>query len=569
VRRPARGAIRAARFTILIAALLAGCTAAPAAPHPISGHPTTGHPTTGHPTTGHPATGHPATLNPARLARRVAGAPVTLAGYYAQKLHWRTCDQGFQCARLLVPFDYARPAWRRFSLPVIRLPATDPAHRIGSLVINPGGPGGSGVSYALDARSVVAAAVRARFDVVGFDPRGVGGSEPAVHCLTGPQLDRYFETDDAPADPAQLATFVSESKLFASGCERDSGPLLPYVGTRSAARDMDVLRAALGDRKLTYLGKSYGTYLGTWYAQLFPAHVRALVLDGALDPDASGLSMNVVQSEGFEVALRSFVTDCLTRANCPLGQGGTGSAASTSRSLSASAASAASASASAVSAGIARVQALITKATAHPLRNDLGDGQTANGALLLSGIAAALYSKGYWPTLRSALQEAFGGDGTVLVELGNALYERSPAGTYSNLADANLAVDCVDRSWPRGLAAWSSAAAAAAEAAPQFGAAIMWGSLPCAYWPVQPAAQPAIQARGAPPILVVGNKRDPATPYQWAEALAGDLAPGVLLGWNGDGHTAYMMGSSCIDSIVNRYLLTLAVPRSGTLCPAS
>lgn len=532
MRRPARAAIRAARFTVLIAALLAGCTAAPAAPHP-------------------------ATLHPARLARPTAAAPVTLAGYYAQKLHWQACDKGFQCARLLVPFNYRRPAWRRFSLPVIRLPATDPAHRTGSLVINPGGPGGSGVSYALDARSVVSAAVRARFDVVGFDPRGVGGSKPAVHCLTGPQLDRYFETDDTPAGPAQLAAVVSESKLFASGCERDSGPLLPYVGTRSAARDMDVLRAALGDRKLTYLGKSYGTYLGTWYAQLFPAHVRALVLDGALDPDASGLSMNIVQGEGFEVALRSFAADCLTRADCPLGHGGPASAVS------------AGSVASAVSAGIARVQALVTKATTHPLRNDLGDGQTADGALLLNGIAAALYSKEYWPTLRSALQEAFGGDGTVLVELGNALYERSPTGTYSNLADANMAVDCVDRSWPRGLAAWSSAAAAAAKAAPQFGEAIMWGSLPCAYWPVRPAAQPAIRAAGAPPILVVGNKRDPATPYQWAVALAGDLASGVLLGWNGDGHTAYLMGSSCIDGIVNRYLLTLAVPRSGTLCPAS
>jgi pimeloyl-ACP methyl ester carboxylesterase len=528
VTRPVRGAIRAARFTVLIAALLAGCTAAPAAPHP--------------------AAPHLATLHPATLAGPAVSAPVTLAGYYAQKLHWQACDKGFQCARLWVPFDYRRPAWRRFSLPVIRLPATDPAHRIGSLVINPGGPGGSGVSYALDARSVVSAAVRARFDVVGFDPRGVGGSEPAVHCLTGPQLDRYFETDDTPTDPAQLATVVSESKLFASGCERESGPLLPYVGTQNAARDTDVVRAALGDRKLTYLGKSYGTYLGTWYAQLFPAHVRALVLDGALDPDASGLSTNIVQSEGFEVALRSFTADCMTRANCPLGHGDT---------------------ASAVSAGLARVQALITKATSHPLRNDLGDGQTANGALLLNGIATALYNKGYWPTLRSALQEAFGGDGTILVELGNALYERSSSGTYSNLADANMAVDCVDRSWPRGLAAWSSAAAAAAKAAPLFGEAIMWGSLPCAYWPAPAAAQPAIRAAGAPPILVVGNKRDPATPYQWAVALAGDLTSGVLLGWNGDGHTAYMMGSSCVDAIVNRYLLTLALPRSGTLCPAS
>jgi hypothetical protein len=252
--------------------------------------------------------------------------------------------------------------------------------------------------------------------------------------------------------------------------------------------------------------------------------------------------MNTVQSEGFEVALRSFAADCMTRAGCPLGHGGN------------------------VNAGIARLQALITKATSHPLINDLGGGQSANGALLLNGVVTALYSKGYWPTLRSALQAAFTGDGTLLVDLGDLLYERSPGGSYSNLADANMAVDCLDRPWSRALGAWSSAAAAAAKAAPQFGEAIMWGSLPCAYWPVTSPSLPAIRAVGAPPILVVGNERDPATPYRWAVALAGDLASGVLLGWNGDGHTAYMMGSSCVDGIVNQYLLTLAAPRSGTLC---
>ena len=534
MRNPVRGAIQVAAFavlgTALIAGLMAGCAAAPAARRPAASG------TSGR---GRPSSASLASAQPA------PAPPVTLAGYYAQKLRWQACAKGFQCARLLVPFDYRRPAWRQFSLPVIRLRATDPARRIGSLVINPGGPGGSGVSYALQARSVVSAAVRARFDIVGFDPRGVGGSVPAVHCMTGPQLDTYFATDDTPADPAQLAAVVSESKLFASGCERDSGSLLPYVGTPDAARDMDVLRAALGDSKLTYLGKSYGTYLGTWYAQLFPSRVRALVLDGAIDPDTSSFSMNIVQAEGFEVALRSFAADCMTRASCPLGHGGN------------------------VTAGIARLQAVITKATSHPLLNELGDGQSANGALLLNGVVAALYSKAIWPTLRSAIQAAFAGDGTLLIELGDELYERGPGGTYSNLADANMAVNCLDRPWPRALGVWSSAATAATKAAPQFGASIMWGSLPCAYWPVPSPALPAIRAAGAPPILVVGNERDPATPYRWAVALAHDLASGVLLGWNGDGHTAYMMGGSCVDGVVNRYLLSLAVPRSGTVCPAS
>jgi pimeloyl-ACP methyl ester carboxylesterase len=481
-----------------------------------------------------PAASSPVAVGPA------GPPPVTLAGYDAQKLRWVPCAHGFQCARLLVPFDYQRPGWKRFSLPVIKLPASNPARRIGSLVINPGGPGGSGISYALQARSVVSAAVRARFDVVGFDPRGVGQSAPAIHCLSGPQLDKYFATSDNPVTKAQLAQVVSESKLFAQGCQQHSGALLPYVGTRNAARDMDVLRAALGDAKLTYLGKSYGTYLGAWYAQLFPTRVRALVLDGAVSPDESAFGMNVVQAQGFEVALRSFTTDCIKRNSCPLGHGS-------------------------VNAGIARVQGLLNRAVSKPLASQV-PGQPANSAMLLSGVASALYSKSYWQYLRAGLTGAFRGNGTLLVELADLLVERQGNGHYSNLVDANTAVNCVDRPWPRSLPAWQSAARNAARAAPQFGAPIMWGSLPCAYWPVPAEPQVRLRAAGAPPILVVGTTRDPATPFRWAQALASGLKSGVLLGWNGDGHTAYLMGSSCVDTAVDRYLISLATPRSGTIC---
>ena len=496
------------------AAVLAGCSVAPAASHPA-----------------------------ARSTASSSSAPSTLAGYYAQKLRWTPCDSGFQCARLLVPFDYGRPDWKRFSLPVIKLPAADPGERIGSLVVNPGGPGASGVQYALQARSAVSPAVLDRFDVVGFDPRGVGGSQPAVHCMTGPQLDKYYATDDTPDTAGQLAAVVAESRLFARECAENAESLLPYIGTRSAARDLDVLRAALGDPRLTYLGKSYGTYLGAWYAQLFPRHVRALVLDGALDPDATSTDINITQGEGFEVALRSFTANCMRLASCPLGRG------------------------SDVSAGIARLQGLLNHANRTPLANDLGDGRPADGALLLEGVAAALYTKAYWPVLRTALQHAFGGDGTVLIELADTLLERNSNGSYTNLADANMAVNCLDRPWPHALSMWRSVAAQAAKAAPQFGGAIVWGSLPCAYWPVKSYPLPKITAVGAPPILVVGTKRDPATPYRWARALARELKSGVLLGWNGDGHTAYRMGSSCVDTIVDDYLIKGAVPRSGTVCP--
>jgi pimeloyl-ACP methyl ester carboxylesterase len=469
-------------------------------------------------------------------------APTTLAAYYAQRLDWRPCDGGFECAQLVVPFDYARPDGPRFTLPVVKLPAADPSQRIGALVINPGGPGVSGVQYALGARLEFPAAVLARFDIVGFDPRGAGGSQPALNCLTGPQLDTFFATDDEPSDPAQLARLIAESKQFAAQCERNSAGLLPYVGTPNAARDLDVLRSSLSESQLTYLGKSYGTYLGAWYAQLFPHRVRALVLDGAVDPDTSSLQATIAQAQGFQGAFGSFAAWCLASPGCPLGPGGS------------------------VAGAAAKVKGLIARANSVPLANRLGDGQVADGAMLLTGVADALYSRSLWPVLRTALAGAFGGDGTRLLALANQLYERNPDGTYSTLANAVTAIDCLDRPWPRSLAPWQSAASAAAQAAPMFGAALVWGSLTCAYWPVPAYPQPRIQAAGAPPILVVGTLRDPATPYHWAQALARDLSSGVLLGWNGDGHTAYGEGSACVDTIVNDYLTNLAVPRSGTVC---
>jgi pimeloyl-ACP methyl ester carboxylesterase len=487
----------------------------------------------------------PASTGPSSPGPASTGpAPAALAQYDAQHLNWQPCHSGFQCARLLVPFDYAHPGGgKRFSLPVIKLPASDPAQRVGALVVNPGGPGGSGVSYALGARTEFPAALRARFDIVGFDPRGVAGSQPALACMTGPQLDTFLATDDMPGSQAQLAEIVAQSKQYAARCEQNSGALLPYVGTESAARDMDVLRAALGQAKLTYLGKSYGTYLGAWYAQLFPNRVRALVLDGAFDPDTPALPDDIIQAQGFQVALTSFMKSCLAASGCPLGAPG-----------------------SPVQAAVGKLQAIVVRANAVPLASHLGNGQVADGAMLLNGVASALYSPSLWPDLKQGLAEAVKGDGTVLLELADLLLERNPDGTYANLVDADTAISCLDRPYPRDLAAWQTAARQAAQAAPLFGASIVWGNLTCAYWPVPSYPLPTIRAAGAPPILVVGTLRDPATPYRWAQALAGDLSSGVLLGWNGDGHTAYGEGSSCVDTIVNDYFISLKVPRSGMVC---
>lgn len=474
--------------------------------------------------------------------------PTTLAGFYAQHLTWTPCDSGFQCTRLYVPFDYAHPRGPAFSLPVVRLPAAVPGERIGDLVINPGGPGGSGIGYALSAKSgEFTREVLDRFDIIGFDPRGVGGSLPALRCLTGPQLDKYFAVNEAPASPAQLAAAVSANQAYEQACARAARSLLPYVGTAAAAHDLDILRAALGQPRLTFLGKSYGTVLGASYTQQFPLRVRAIVLDGAVAPQLPGTALDIAQAEGFEVAFGQFVAWCGTQAQCPL---------------------------PAASGAVSKVSGLLSAANAHPLASQLGGGQPADGAMLLLGIAAALYSKSTWSILRDGLTQAFRyGDGTTLVELADSLEQRSPNGTYSNLSDVGTAVDCVDRSWPRSLAAWQSAAVAAARVAPLFGPTLVWGSLPCAYWPVPASPVLAGSSSSAAPspghgpaVLVVGDLHDPATPYPWAVALARWLPHGVLLGWNGEGHTSYMQGSSCVDATVDAYLISLQVPRNGTVC---
>jgi len=237
------------------------------------------------------------------------------------------------------------------------------------------------------------------------------------------------------------------------------------------------------------------------------------------------------------------VSDCLRRASCPLGPPG-----------------------GSVTAAIARLQALLNGAARKPLTSQI-NGQPGAAPLLLNGVAAALYSRSYWPYLREGLTAALAGNGSVLVELGDLLLERGQNGQYSNLTAAETAVDCLDRPWPRSLPVWRSAAAGAARAAPMFGAALMWGSLPCAYWPVRPTALMRVRETGAPPILVVGTTRDPATPFRWAQALTHDLKSGILLGWDGDGHTAYMVGSSCVNSAVDKYLISLVPPRNGTICP--
>ncbi|MBC3989631.1 alpha/beta fold hydrolase [Streptomyces sp. AC563] len=469
--------------------------------------------------------------------------PAPLRGYYEQRLRWRPCGaSGFECATLRVPLDYERPgADRDVRLGVSRKRATDGPRRLGSLLVNPGGPGGSAIGYLQTYAGIgYPRAVRARYDMVAFDPRGVGRSEP-VRCLTGREMDAHVRTDQTPNDAAEKRSLVRAYQKLARGCQRGSGRLLGHLSTTEAARDMDVLRAALGDRKLTYVGASYGTFLGATYAGLFPGRTGRLVLDAAMDPSLGAEQMNLEQTAGFETALTAFMTDCVRRADCPLGTDDRAEA-------------------------VSLLGDLLHRADARALRTE--EGRTLTESLATTAVMSAMYDEGAWPALRTALAEAIRGDGTELLQLSDAFYERSDNGTYSNLMVANQAVNCLDL--PPAFhspADASQSLPAFRTASPLFGETLAWAALSCAYWPVEATGRPhRIEARGAAPILVVGTTRDPATPYRWARSLAAQLSSARLLTYDGDGHTAYGRGSECADRTITTYLLTGRLPAPDTTC---
>jgi pimeloyl-ACP methyl ester carboxylesterase len=471
-----------------------------------------------------------------------------LSRFYSQRLDWWSCKKQFQCTNLVVPLDYSHPDnGRTVTVAVIRAPATDQDHRIGSLITNPGGPGESGVqdlekSYPdQDGQpSNFGAAVRAQFDIVSFDPRGVGHSDP-VTCLSGRGLDRYNAVDTTPSTPEQVQDLAAADQSFAEGCEERSGQLLPFVGTPNAARDMDILRAALGDQKLNYLGYSYGTYLGAVYADLFPTRVGRTVLDGALPPEQSTRQADLDQAVGFQTELTRFIADCVTRPDCPLGQE-PGAAATKLAQFFAS----------------AQTQAIPTES--H---------RTLNESLAQTGVLNSLYdSPSSWPQLRSGLAQAMNGNGQALLRSADEYNGRHGGGHYSNSNEANVAIDCLDHpDHVRSVADVQAELPAFQKASPLTGASGAWAELLCSYWPVPPQTQPhPVHYSGSPPILVIGNANDPATPYSDAQDLARQLGSSVLLTYDYDGHTAYGRGSHCIDDAVDHYLTSGVPPAPGTRC---
>ena len=465
-----------------------------------------------------------------------------LQAYYRQVLSWSSCGGGMQCATAKAPMDWSDPGAGDVELALVRQPATS-GNRVGSLLVNPGGPGGSGydfikdsIDYATDER------LQASFDVVGFDPRGVNRSTP-VTCYTDPaELDAYLY-DIVPGEQGSdewLAELAAGTKKFGDRCLELTGPLLGLVDTASAARDLDMLRAALGDTTLNYLGYSYGTLLGQVYADLFPGKTGRLVLDGAVDPAATDFEGTATQAQGFESALKAFLVDCAGASDCPFSGSEDDS--------------------------LTEIRALLDSLDASPLRNS--DGRQLGSAAMFTAIILPLYNKDNWQYLRQLFTEVFAGDAAYAFQLADSYNGRNADGTYrDNQTEAFIAINCLDAHGDGDVATMRSEAAELKELAPVFGPQMSWGGTGCPNWPVPAKRDRApIVAEGSADILVIGTTNDPATPYSWAVTVADTLSKGHLVTYDGEGHTAYNKSNACVNDTVDDFLINGTVPAADPKC---
>jgi pimeloyl-ACP methyl ester carboxylesterase len=461
-------------------------------------------------------------------------------------LTWGKCPSGVdastraQCATLVVPLDRTGRVAGTVGLQLIRRKATGTSGRLGSLLINPGGPGGSTVTDFDFLYDQLSTKLRERFDVVGWDPRGVGRSSP-VRCVSDARLDVLLAESPDTTTPAGVADASAGAKEYVRGCESHSSLRLPFIGTRDTARDMDAIRAAVGDAKTTYLGYSYGTELGYSYASLFPDRVRALVLDGATDPAISLLEHGRQQTIGFQNALYAFLDDCAAQPSCAWKhQGGVRPAFSN----------------------------LLAQVKLAPLRTTKGN-RVLTASLFTTGVAAALYDKEAWGTLQQALESARQGDGTIMLFLADALSGRNANGTYDNLYDAFTTISCLDNPVPDGTQPWIEAAKELRAKAPDFADGQLATTGPgytCSLFnnrPTEPALPPTVT--GAPPALIIGATGDPATPLVETQGMARAYQGSVLLTRKGEGHTSYG-ASDCVRRLADRYLIDVRLPATGTVC---
>ncbi|MBC9822396.1 alpha/beta hydrolase [Terrabacter sp. MAHUQ-38] len=471
-------------------------------------------------------------------------APPTqaLAPYYAQKLEWKKCGN-LECAGLRVPLDHAAPdPSKDLTIKVARVKARDQSKRLGSLLVNPGGPGASGIDYVRGgAETIGGPEVRRYYDLVGFDPRGVASSDP-IDCLDDRALDRFLSTDPTPDDPSEEQALLTQAKAMAAGCEADNPDLVKHLSTTDAARDMDILRAALGDSQLNYLGKSYGTFLGSTYADLFPQRVGRVVLDGVVPPDLTSAELGEGQARGFQIATQAYLEDCVTEATCPLG--------------------------STPDEARKRLDEFFRQVDRNPLPTGDPSAPRLTEGWARLGVAIALYDQAAWGFLTDALKEAQSGNGQALMALADSYAHRRPGGGYDgNLLESIFAVNCLDRPDSPDLSAYERYAKDFSTKAPTWGANLAWSALPCGVWPVKSAVGPhTVKAAGSDPIVVVGTTRDPATIYEWSVRLRDQLDNAVLVSFDGDGHTAYGRSNTCVNSAIDAYYVQGRVPKDGLKC---
>jgi pimeloyl-ACP methyl ester carboxylesterase len=445
----------------------------------------------------------------------------------------------FECGRTEVPISYDEPDGATLPLFLVRVVAADQTNRIGSLVVNPGGPGASGADAAIGLALTLPPEIMGRFDIVGFDPRGVGLSTP-VECVSDDMKERIVAAEPRPTTDQQLDDAFSLTREVADACADEYGDALGTFNTVDTARDMDQLRQSLGDEKLTYLGYSYGTTLGSTYAELFPDKTRALVLDAAVDPNTDAKSDAEASAQGFEAGFDAFAANCVGLiAGCPVG--------ANPRQF---------------------VTDLLTQAGRTPIpSSEQGETRQATPGVVLTAVQAALYDTASWPQLAQGLAAAQKGDSAGLFSLADSYAGRLEDGTYSNLFDANLAINCADTEESFDETEIRTLAGEWGAKYPLFGAGSAVGLYTCSVWKAHRTPLPERDAAGSAAILVVGNAGDPVTPLPGAQDMADDLDNGVLLVWQGQGHTAYPK-TNCISAAVNSYLIDLTPPVDGLTCPA-